>query len=97
MFEKDFIDFFKELAQNNNKEWFDSNRKRYESSIKKPFKEFISKLISEIQLHDSEVLIEPKDAIFRINRDIRFSKDKTPYKLQTSAIVSAGGRKNREI
>ena len=93
-FRKDFIDFFKELAANNNKEWFDTNRKRYEREVKEPFSNFIGDLIEAVKKIDSKVDIEPKDAIFRINRDVRFSKDKTPYKIQCSALVSKGGRKD---
>lgn len=94
-FEKDFLDFFKELAANNSKEWFDENRKRYENSVREPFKVFVSKVISEIHKLDSEIIIEAKDAIFRINRDIRFSKDKTPYKLHVGAVISKYGRKDK--
>lgn len=93
-FTKDYNQFFKELAANNNKEWFDANRKRYENSVKEPFKAFVTEVIKQVQTHDERVNIEPKDAIFRINRDIRFAKDKTPYKLNFSAIVSPGGRKD---
>lgn len=94
-FTPDYLEFFKELAPNNNKEWFDKNRKRYMISVKEPFKKFITDLINEIAIVDSEVQIEAKDAIFRINRDIRFSKDKTPYKLNNSAIISKKGRKDK--
>ena len=94
-FSKDYLDFFKELAANNNKDWFDKNRKRYASNVKEPFKLFISDLIAKISKEDTEVQIEAKDAIFRINRDIRFSKDKTPYKLNNSAIISKMGRKDK--
>ena len=96
-FSKDFLDFFKELAANNNKDWFDANRKRYDKSVKEPFKAFVADLISESQKIDPSIDIEAKDAIFRINRDIRFSKDKTPYKLDRSAIISAAGRKDHSI
>ena len=94
-FNKDYLDFFKELAANNNKEWFDKNRKRYEREVKEPFKNFVTELISAMAKDDSDLEIEAKDAIFRINRDIRFSKDKTPYKLNNSAIISREGRKNK--
>lgn len=93
-FTNDFNAFFKDLAKNNNKEWFDVNRKRYETSVKKPFEAFVAEAIKRIAKHDKDVRIEPKEAIFRINRDIRFSKDKTPYKLNTSAIISPAGRKD---
>lgn len=94
-FTNDYLEFFKELAPNNNKDWFDKNRKRYLTSVREPFKKFVTDLIHEISKEDNEVQIEAKDAIFRINRDIRFSKDKTPYKLNNSAIISKRGRKNR--
>ncbi len=94
-FTKDYLNFFKELASNNNKDWFDKNRKRYENTVREPFKIFISDLIDEVSKQDPEVQIEPKEAIFRINRDIRFSKDKTPYKLNNSAIISKTGRKDK--
>lgn len=96
-FDKDFLDFFKELAANNHKEWFDQNRTRYEKSVKEPFKKFVSDLILEVAQLDSSVTIDATDAIFRINRDIRFSKDKTPYKLTRSAIISSAGRKDHSI
>lgn len=96
-FTPDFHLFFKELAQNNQREWFEANKERYEKSVKNPFKDFVQKLINEIQNLDSEVRIEAKDCIFRINRDIRFAKDKTPYKLHTSAAVGKGGKKSAEI
>ncbi len=94
-FTNDFLDFFKELAANNNKDWFDANRKRYETSVKAPFKAFVQEMIDRVAKVDPTVSIEPRDAIFRINRDIRFSKDKTPYKTHVAAIVSPGGKKDK--
>ncbi|MBL0043219.1 MAG: DUF2461 domain-containing protein [Flavobacteriales bacterium] len=93
-FTDDFNRFFKDLAKNNNKEWFDANRKRYELVVKRPFEAFVADAIKRIGKLDKSIAIEPKEAIFRINRDIRFSKDKTPYKLNTSAIISPEGRKD---
>lgn len=94
-FTKDYNKFFKELAANNNKEWFDQNRKRYEKSVKEPFKAFVQELIDQMAKIDPAVQIQPKDAIFRINRDIRFSKDKTPYKTNLSAIIGPKGKKDK--
>lgn len=93
-FSPDFLNFFKELAANNHKEWFDEHRKRYEASVKKPMEQFVAEVINRIKQHQPEVSIPPKDAIFRINRDIRFSADKTPYKTNTSALITPGGRKD---
>lgn len=94
-FKKDFLEFFKELAANNNKDWFDTNRERYAKNVRDPFKVFVEDLIQEMGELDKKILnLEAKNAIFRINRDIRFSKDKTPYKSQVSAVVNAIGRKS---
>lgn len=96
-FSKDFHQFFKELDKNNHKDWFDQNRKRYEKEVKNSFKKFVEHLIKRVHEVDPSVNIEAKDAIMRINRDIRFSKDKTPYKTHFPAVISAGGRKNMGI
>jgi uncharacterized protein (TIGR02453 family) len=96
-FSSNFNRFFKDLAANNNKEWFDANRDRYEEFVKEPFAAFVADMIKRVQKVDPKVRIEPKEAIFRINRDIRFSKDKTPYKLNSSAIISPAGRKDHGI
>ena len=97
-FTGDYVSFFKELAANNHKEWFDLNRKRYEQSVKEPFKHFVQHLIHKLSKLDSAFEdLEAKDCIFRINRDIRFSADKTPYKLYCSAVISPGGKKSRSL
>ncbi|MCB9208437.1 MAG: DUF2461 domain-containing protein [Ignavibacteriales bacterium] len=93
-FNKEFLDFLKDLNQNNNREWFLENKLRYENHVKQPFEDFISDMIFRIREDDENLIISAKDAIFRIYRDIRFSKDKTPYKNHVSAIISNGGRKN---
>lgn len=96
MITKEYFDFFAELEQNNNKEWFDSNRKRYEKNIKVPFKKLVEQIITEISFIDESIAsLEAKDAIFRINRDIRFSNDKTPYKTHMSAIIAEKGKKDK--
>lgn len=95
-FTQDFLNFFKELATNNTKDWMDENRKRYASNVKEPFEKFIKELQTEISKFDEEIIIKPNDAIFRINRDIRFSNDKAPYKTDRSAIISKHGRKDKQ-
>jgi uncharacterized protein (TIGR02453 family) len=92
-FNQDFIKFFKELAANNHKAWFDENRSRYEQNVKAPFKAFVSDLIIEVQQFDPEIMLEPKNAIFRINRDVRFSKNKNPYKNNVGAYLSRLSKK----
>lgn len=93
-FSQDFNQFFKELAANNHKDWFDQNRDRYHTNIKEPFEAFVSDLVDELKKADPRLNINPKSAIFRINRDIRFSKDKSPYKLNRSAAIAPEGKKS---
>ncbi len=92
-FNRDFIKFFEDLTDNNDRDWFTENKERYEKNIKKPFQELVFELITRMSFDDPKLMIEPKDAIFRIYRDIRFSKDKTPYKNHASAAINRGGRK----
>lgn len=96
-FTQDYLDFFRELTENNQREWFHANKKRYENAVKKPFNAFVQHMIDRVHAVDNRVIITPKDAIFRINRDIRFSADKTPYKTHMSAIVSAAGKKEKSV
>lgn len=93
-FSPDFLQFFKELAANNNKEWFDAHRKRYEIGVKKSMEVFVADALKALY---KNVDVKPGECIFRINRDIRFSKDKTPYKLHASAVISNRGKKVEEV
>lgn len=87
------LSFLKELSNNNNKEWFDANRPTYEKA-KKEMENFIGEVIGEISKFDPSLTgLEPKKAMFRIFRDVRFSKDKTPYKTSFGASLAPGGRK----
>lgn len=75
-FPKDTIRFLAELKTNNNREWFAENRQRYETSLKQPAERFAAALCDELA---ELTAVAQKSRIFRIHRDIRFSKDKTPY------------------
>lgn len=89
---RDTLDFLRDLGGNNNKAWFDQHRKQYDAA-RGHFEAFVSELI--MALSDIEDLggVTAKDCIFRINRDIRFSPDKTPYKTNMGAVIGQGGRK----
>lgn len=94
MLQKTTIEFLKKLKQNNKKEWFDKNRPAYETA-KKDFISFLETLIPKITEFDNSVRgLEAKKCLFRINRDIRFSNDKTPYKSNFGASVNKGGKKS---
>lgn len=89
----DTFKFLKDLAKNNNKEWFTANKKRYETA-KADFENFVTELIANITKFDPAIAhLEAKKAIFRIYRDTRFSKDKTPYKINMGASLSSAPSK----
>ncbi len=93
MIQKTTIQFLTDLKKNNSKEWFDDNRKRYEVA-KEDVKDITEKLIQAIGAHDEDIAqLLAKDCTFRINRDVRFSKNKAPYKTNISCIFSKGGKK----
>ncbi len=95
-FKPTFTKFFKDLSKNNSTAWFNENRKTYESEVKKPFAVFVEEFIGRVQKNDPAVKIKAGDAITRINKDIRFSKDKIPYNTYVGAIISPYGRKSKE-
>jgi uncharacterized protein (TIGR02453 family) len=91
---KDILNFLSELERNNNREWFDKNRETYKET-RNMFLGFTEMLINEISVFDNEIPIHnPKDCMFRIFRDVRFSKDKRPYKTNYGSFISRGGRKS---
>ena len=96
-FDQDFLTFLKDLSANNNRDWFQANKKRYEESVKEPFTAFVGEMIVRMKKDDPQITLQPKDSIFRINRDIRFSADKTPYKTHMSALISRGGKKDKTL
>lgn len=96
MFTLATIDFLKDLATNNNRDWFAENRKRYETA-KKELEKLVEILLKGIGEFEHLSNTEVKDCIFRINRDIRFSKDKSPYKQWLSAAIGPGGRHSGRI
>lgn len=87
------LDFLAQLRDNNNKEWFDANRKSYEEA-RTIFKQTLSEIMMRFSDIDYIPMLEPKDVMFRINRDVRFSKDKSPYKSSMSALLGPDGRKS---
>ncbi len=95
---RESLDFLKLLGDKryNNKKWFDRNRATYENFIKLPMRALIDNLAIEIHKIDSSIAVNYK-SIFRINRDIRFTKDKTPYKTMTSASFCFDTIKKPEI
>ncbi len=84
------LEFLKGLAENNDRTWFLEHKNAYEKEVKLPFQQLITQFIDALGMP-----ITYKESIFRINRDTRFSHDKTPYKTHISAVVSSFGTKNK--
>jgi uncharacterized protein (TIGR02453 family) len=94
MLQPSTLTFLKTLSKNNNKPWFDAHRAEY-LNAKTDFESFVSILIKKIAQFDDDVKeLQVKDCVFRVNRDIRFSKDKTPYKTNMGAGFNLGGKKS---
>jgi uncharacterized protein (TIGR02453 family) len=88
------LKFLKDLARHNDRDWFQANKDRYEEA-KAEFEGFINSVIPEIARFDPSVrFVEAKDCMFRIYRDVRFSKNKEPYKTNFGAWMSKDGRKS---
>lgn len=93
MHTKDLCNYLADLSENNNRAWFVMNKPRYDI-LRLEFLELVTVLIRELAKFDPEVAdCNPKKALFRINRDIRFSHDKRPYKTHFSASITASGMK----
>ena len=89
---KKTLDFLKKLRRNNNREWFEKNKSAY-LKIKEEFELFVADVLHEMIPRDESLAgLDPRKLTFRIYRDIRFSKDKTPYKTFLSAGLSAAGK-----
>src|ERR1051325_8855025 len=93
MIQSSTLKFLKGLKKNNNKPWFDAHRKEYDTA-KADFINFIQAVIDKHGKNDDTIkTLTAKDCLFRINRDVRFSKDKSPYKTNFGASINRGGRK----
>lgn len=87
------LTFLHDLNLHNDRTWFEENRGRYEST-RQQFTDFVSQIIRKVGIFDSELdTLQPRDCMFRLNRDIRFSNDKRPYKTNYGAGFNAGGKK----
>ncbi len=94
MLQTSTIKFLKNLQKNNSKEWFDKNRADYETT-KADFAELVTGLIQSMSAKDATIAaLTYKDCIFRINRDVRFSKNKAPYKSYMGCYLVKGGKKS---
>jgi uncharacterized protein (TIGR02453 family) len=90
------LGFLDELAQNNNKAWFDSHRPAY-TTARATFERFIDDIIDEFRTSDHLQDLAAKHCMARIYRDVRFSKDKSPYKTNFGAMIAPGGWKTTAL
>ncbi len=94
MLQASTIQFLIDLKENNNKIWFEANKTAYETA-KKDFEQFVGQVLDKMTAIIPELANQkPKDCVFRIFRDVRFSKDKSPYKPNFGAVFAKGGRKS---
>src|SRR6476620_3055495 len=94
MFQSATLKFLKDLKKNNNKTWFDAQRKQYEAA-KNYFENFIQSILDKHSKNDTDLKeLTAKKCMFRINRDVRFSKDKSPYKTNLGASMIKEGKKS---
>ena len=94
-FTKATFKFFKDLEKRNTKEWFKENRKIYEKNVLEPAQEFVMEMGERLKSISPKIVAIPKTdkSIFRIYRDMRFSKDKTPYKTHLGIFFWEGPKK----
>lgn len=93
MIQKATLDFLKSLKKNNNRDWFEKNRPKYETA-KTDFENFIAQLLGDLsKINPKLKTLEAKKCVFRIYRDVRFSKNKDPYKSNMGASINEGGKK----
>lgn len=93
---KPALDFLSQLKAHNNKAWFDAHRAEYDLARRR-FEDFIEIVIDEFRPVEDFENLTPKDCLFRINRDVRFSADKSPYKINFGASLALGGKHSRRM
>jgi uncharacterized protein (TIGR02453 family) len=93
-FGPDALPFFKALGFHQNKEWFEENRATYEAEVKTPFGDLIEDISAAFAKAGVPLKGDRKTSLFRLNRDTRFSKDKSPYKTHAGAVLTRGGVKD---
>lgn len=90
------IEFLVDLEFNNNRDWFLANKSRYEKDVKEPFLQLVEEIRMRLLPTEPDLAnVEAKKMIFRLHRDTRFSKDKSPYKTHISALISPLGTKDK--
>lgn len=92
-FPKETFSFLSDLSSNNRKAWFDANKDRFRRVVEQPVQDFVSAMCVRL-IHASSDITQLEGKVFRMHRDIRFSKDKTPYKTHIGIRFSEDASKN---
>lgn len=92
-FSKASFDFLAELAKNNNKDWFNTNKRSFKELIQEPFISLLNALSNRLE-DARRPLSGGKSTVFRMNRDVRFTEDKSPYKTNVSGLLTPSGLKS---
>ena len=90
------LKFLRGLRENNNRPWFEAHRPQYQEA-RAQFEDYVTALIAGLARTQPLGGLSARDCVFRLKRDLRFSKDKTPYKPHMSAYIAPGGRKSRRL
>ena|SRR5437867_8502406 len=90
-FAKEGLQFLRSLKRNNNREWFQKHKSIYETQVRQPMESLIEAMAAEFQRFAPEMVASPKVSAYRIYRDTRFSKDKSPYKTHVAAVFPRAG------
>ena len=90
-FPKEGLQFLRSLKRNNNRDWFQSHKGIYEAHVKKPIEDLVAAIAVEFEQFAPEMVASPKVSVYRIYRDTRFSKDKSPYKTHAAAVFPRSG------
>src|SRR5690349_13174115 len=78
--------FFRQLARNNKREWFQPRKEQFEQLVRRPMLELVEQVLDDLRGFAVDHVVDPKRAVYRIYRDTRFSNDKSPYKTHIAAI-----------
>lgn len=95
-FPKTGLRFLKSLKRNNHREWFLEHKGEYEENVRQPMMQIVEALALELETFAPEIMASPKASLYRIHRDTRFSKDKTPYKTHVAAVFPPRGLEKHE-
>lgn len=85
------LTFFRQLARNNTREWFQPRKAKYEEHVRGPMLDLVEQIVDDLRKFAVDHVVPPAKAVYRIHRDTRFSNDKTPYKTHVAALLPRAG------